>query len=220
MLTRRFHRISPHLFLITLSLLIAAPVFAAETQTKTAQPSPTAQKKPATQKKPVARPAPTAQKKPVAQKNATTTVAVKSPAPAAKKAVPAKAAAKTAAKGKPAPLSVPEKLQADLDVFAKKCVISMNNQLKPGLKSKEVNPHPSGGYVARYMTVDPDSLTTSYNPTENNKYVQYIGKMLYHEVEYSCVGQTKEQALAGPFNEVNRIPVTELIKYMKGKWTY
>ncbi len=182
-------------FMLLLSVFLAIPALAAEAQ-----------------KKPVAQPAPVAQKKPAA-KPAVTAVAMKSPAPAgSKKAVPATGK-------KLPPGESPERLQQDLDVFAKKCVVSMNNQLKPGPKNKEVAPHPNGGYVARYMTVDPDSLQTSYNSSAN-KYVKYIGKMIYHEVEYSCTAPTREQALAGPFSEINRVPITELIKYMKGKWTY
>ena len=184
---------SVHLFLLAITVIFASPALATEVQKRTNE-----------------RDTAVTQKKPAAQNAAKpTSVAMKNP-PAAK-AVPGKGAKSSA--------DTPERLQQDLDSFAKKCVISMNSQLRPGLHTKEVAPHPNGGYVARYMVVDADSLQTSYNPAEN-KYVQYVGKMIYHEVEYSSTGTTKEQALAGPFNEVNRVPVTELIKYMKGKWTY
>lgn len=109
-------------------------------------------------------------------------------------------------------------LQKDLDVFAISCVAKMNEQMMPGIKSKQVVRVPEG-YQAKYTAVDPNSLTTSYRPSEH-KIVPYVGRMMYHEVEYVCVGKTREEALAGPFSEVTRRPMTELIKYMKGKWTY
>ena len=141
----------------------------------------------------------------------------------AKKSAPAKSSAKakkseSASTSAPAPVADGNKLKADLDVFAKSCVISMNRQIKPGINTKQVTKTPDG-YRAHYTAVDPDSLNTSYSPSEH-KIVPYIGRMMYHEVEYVSSGKTEKDALAGPFSEVNRRPMTELIKYMKGKWTY
>ena len=139
----------------------------------------------------------------------------------AKKAPAAKASVKNkklAADTTPVPVADAGKLQSDLDIFAKACVINMNNQMKPGIKSKQITKTPDG-FRAHYNAVDPDSLTTSYSPSEH-KIVPYVGRMMYHEVEYVCIGKTEKDALAGPFSEVNRRPMTELIKYMKGKWTY
>ncbi len=144
-----------------------------------------------------------------------TATAKKSSAPAKGKAAPVKKSAQA-----PVPVAAadPEKLQQDLDVFAKSCVVNMNNQIKPGIRTKQLTKTPEG-FQAHYIAVDPDSLSTSFSPSEH-KIVPYIGRMMYHEVEYVCMGKTEKEALAGPFNEVNRRPMTELIKYMKGKWTY
>lgn len=112
------------------------------------------------------------------------------------------------------------KLHTSLEAFAKKCIISMNRQRRPGIASKEVHRHTDGTYRARYMAIDPDSLQISFSPTDGNKVIKYIGRMAYHEVEYVCIGKDQKQALSGPFNESNREPVTELIKFKSGKWGY
>ena len=114
----------------------------------------------------------------------------------------------------------PAQLKAGLDTFAKDCITRMNRQRRPGINSKEVKRQPDGTFLARYMIVDPDSLQTSYDPIDGNKTIKYIGRMQYHEVEYVCSGKDQKQAMAGPFSESNRVPVTELVKYKQGKWSY
>ena len=123
----------------------------------------------------------------------------------------------------PAAHDANDPLKMGLDAFAKDCILKMNRQRKPGINHKEVHTQPDGTYIARYMAVDPDSLITKYNPTKaSNKEIKYIGILDYHEVEYVCIGKNKQQALAGPFNETNRTPVTELVKYKTKtkKWSY
>ena len=184
-----------------------------------------AQAPPAAQKAPVAKKPPVAQKQPKARakvvprqdsahltkiepsspKQPAQTVAVKQPAPAG---------------GVKVQPSADDKVKNSLDVFAKDCLVRMNKQRRPSISSKEVSKQPDGTYMARYMFFDADSLETSYNPTENNKTIKYIGRMNYHEVEYVCTGKDQKQALAGPFNESNRTPVIELVKFKAGKWTY
>lgn len=187
----------------------------------------TAQEPPVAQKKPVAKPKPKAQAKVAPRQSTTHLTSIEKSAPrqpAEKKGTASNPAqAKTAnskqATSAKAPAAGGDKLKNSLDVFAKGCITSMNKQRRPGINQKEVKKQADGTYMARYMAVDPDSLETRYKPTEN-KVILYIGHMNYHEVEYVCVGKSKEQALAGPFNETNREPITELVKYKAGKWTY
>lgn len=191
--------------LILLACLVCLPL-------ASAAEAATAQEPPVAQKKPVAKPKPKAQAK------------VTPSQPAEKKGTAANTAQAKTAKSKQAtsakaPAAGGDKLKSSLDTFAKGCITSMNKQRRPGINQKEVKKQADGTYMARYMAVDPDSLETRYKSTEN-KVILYIGHMVYHEVEYVSVGKNREQALAGPFNEVNREPITELIKYKSGKWTY
>ena len=112
----------------------------------------------------------------------------------------------------------PEKVQNDLDTYAAQYLHTMNREIKPGAKSIEVVEHPEG-YIARYLENDLESLTTSFS-TPENKSVAYVGRVMFHRVEYVSIAKTKQQALDGPFVEANRSPRTELIMHMKGKWTY
>lgn len=211
----------PYLYsLILLVCLVCLPL------ASTAEAA-TAQEPPVAQKAPVAKPKPKAQAKVAPRPSSTHLTSIEKSAPrqpVEKKDTAAKTAQAKAANSKqttPAKASAAgsDKLKSSLDVFAKGCITSMNKQRRPGINQKEVKKQADGTYMARYMAVDPDSLETRYKPTEN-KVILYIGHMIYHEVEYVSVGKNKEQALAGPFNETNREPITELIKYKSGKWTY
>ncbi len=185
---------------------------------------PAAKKAPVAQKPPVARAQPTARPKVTPRQNPAfltgfDVLPPPKPAVTAKKQAPAPSVGLAAPEGSRKG-STDDKLKNALDIFAKDCISRMNKERRPGINAKEVKRQPDGSYTARYMAVDPDSLETSYNPTENNKTVLYIGRMNYHEVEYISMGTDQKQALAGPFNENNRTPITELIKYKAGKWTY
>ena len=138
--------------------------------------------------------------------------------PARNPAAATTATKKNTAKAPQQAADTPEKLQRELDAFAYNSVAAMNKHIKPGINSKDVSAT-GNGFTARYLAVDSDSVTTSYSPSDN-KVVKYIGRIMYHEVEYACTAPTRAQALAGPFSEVNRSAMTELIKHMKGKWTY
>ena len=184
-----------------------------------AQNPPVAQKAPEAKKPPVAQKQPKARPKVAPRQNTAHLTSIESSGPRK----PAQAAKTPAAgaKSQPAPRAVAgDTLKDSLDVFAKDCLVRMNKQRRPSISHKEVVKQPDGTFMARYMVFDADSLETSYNPTDNNKTIKYIGRMNYHEVEYVCKGKDQKQALAGPFNESNRTPVTELIKYKAGKWTY
>lgn len=152
-----------------------------------------------------AKKAPVAQKKPTAEQRPVADAKIQ----------PLQVASKT-----PQPQASSDRIKSSLDTFARNCITTMNKQRMPGIYQKEVKRQPDGTFMARYLAFDPDSLETSYNPTTGYKTITHIGRMDYHEVEYVSLGPDQKQALAGPFNEVNRFPITELIKYKQGKWTY
>lgn len=209
------HRIVfPLVFAVSLVGLNVSLPHAAEPQS-----APAAQKKAVAQKKPVARtkiqPRPSSSHLTDIPHSAPRTAKPNTAAPKKLATAGQQATAKA-----PQPVPANDKILSALDVFAKGCVTSMNKQRTPGIYKKEVKCQPDGMFMARYLAVDPDSLQTSYSPTDGHKTITHIGRMDYHEVEYVSVGKNQKQALAGPFNEVNRSPVTELIKYKKGKWSY
>lgn len=148
-------------------------------------------------------------------------------APAVKpqaKAAPAKAAAKPAASekkssGKPVAVENDDVVQKKLDDFASNAVTTLDKHRLDGETRKKVQ-MVNGQYVASYCSIDRRSIQTSFKKPEFSNAITYVGYMKYHEVNYECSGKTKEEAMAGPFKEVARQPLTELIKYQQGRWTY
>jgi hypothetical protein len=48
----------------------------------------------------------------------------------------------------------------------------------------------------------------------------YVGILTYYEKTLRCTGKTKEEALQGPFNQVDTSQVSEIFRFTKGKWVY
>jgi hypothetical protein len=48
----------------------------------------------------------------------------------------------------------------------------------------------------------------------------YVGILTYYEKKLRCTGKTKEEALQGPFDQVDTSPVSEIFRFTKGKWVY
>ena len=139
------------------------------------------------------------------------------PATAAKKsAAPAAAGKKSAA---PA-AETPENLKARLEEFGKKVAESFNRTVLPSINKKEVTTNSGGGFTARYLAIDPQSIRVSFKPAIDPKSpVKYIGTLNYAEMTFTCTAPTRDAALKGPFS-ASRTMTTELVKYVNGKWTY
>ncbi|MDL2317270.1 hypothetical protein LJC59_09435 [Desulfovibrio sp. OttesenSCG-928-A18] len=115
----------------------------------------------------------------------------------------------------------PETLQRDLDDFAQRTIASINRCILPSEGKKEVTRNGDGSYTARYIAINPKSVSTSYKkPDKVVGGVTYIGYMRYDEIEYSCTAKSKAEAERGPFTVKRSENLTELIKYVNGKWSY
>ena len=174
---------------------------------------PVAQKAPEAKKPLVAQKQPKSSTKVAPRKDSAhlTKVESSAPAPRTQKAA---SAPKQAATGV-ATISLPgnDSIKIALDKFGQEHLTRMNKAAH-----KAAVKQPDGTYLARYMAYDTNSLETYYK-AKDNKVIKYIGYMTYTEIEYVCSGKNQKEALAGPYNETNRTPVTELIKYKAGKWT-
>jgi hypothetical protein len=113
-----------------------------------------------------------------------------------------------------------DQIQQKLDVFARQIITSINRAVLPSSSKKEVVQNADGTFTARYIEVDPSTVATSYRQPEDNKSVTYVGYMDYVEIEYVCTAGNRKDALNGPFKVRSRAPLTELVKYVRGKWTY
>ena len=116
---------------------------------------------------------------------------------AKKSAAPAAAAKKSAA---PA-AETPENLKARLEEFGKKVAESFNRTVLPSINKKEVTKNSGGGFTARYLAIDPQSIRVSFKPAIDPKSpVKYIGTLNYAEMTFTCTAPTRDAALKGPFS--------------------
>ncbi len=139
-----------------------------------------------------------------------------------KKTTTKKAAHKTSsANAKKTPVSATgDPINDKLLAFGQTTLNTMNRCILPCATKKEVTQNADGSYSGRYKAVDLATLKTRYSKPESSKAITYVGYMTYDELEYRSTGKTKNEALSGPFTVSNRQNMTELVKYVGGKWTY
>lgn len=109
-------------------------------------------------------------------------------------------------------------VKAQLDNFALSHVKRANATIKPNRSRAEVNKE-KGMYVARYLEVDADTLTTEIYPSTGQGST-YIGHVVYLEKTYESIGDTKMQAESGTFKQTRARRIREITRYSKGAWVY
>ena len=74
------------------------------------------------------------------------------------------------------------------------------------------------GFTAEYVGYIPDrSIRVKKTDSADTP---YVGILIYSEKKLRCAGKTKEEALQGPFNQVETNQVSEIFRFTKGKWVY
>ncbi|MDR2124341.1 MAG: hypothetical protein LBP38_05075 [Desulfovibrio sp.] len=168
-----------------------------------------------------AKPAAKADAKPAAKADAKP--AAKADAkPAAKGTAAPGAGKKTASKPAPAAgKNADEVLHQKLEAFGRDAIETMNRHALPSQGKKEVLKNKDGSYTARYVSIDPASLSVSFKKAEPPAgTVSHIGYLRYVSKEYFCTASTESAAKNGPFEPRMSRGHTELIKYVRGKWSY
>lgn len=138
------------------------------------------------------------------------------PAPAATKETakaPAKSAAKTAAKSAKG-AKTEAQIKAELDKMGQKLVAQSKRTLLPNKANKEVR-KVGDQYVATYLEVDTNHVSTEMKPGANG---QYVGFIRYQEHVFECRGATRQAALSAPCTEVRARNLNELIRYDGKEW--
>ena len=128
--------------------------------------------------------------------------------------------AKAPASKKSSASQSPEVIQKQLDEFASNTIKTLNRCVIPSATKKEITKNADGSFTARYIAIDPGSVSCSYKTPDKPGPVTYIGYMRYSEIEYHCTAPTKSAADKGTFAPKNTKMLTELVKYVNGKWTY
>ena len=115
---------------------------------------------------------------------------------------------------RPAPVSQ-SKLEADLYKTGQSLVGRASRTVMPSKAHKEVR-KVGKEYVATYVDVDTDSLTTEVRKGARG----YVGFIRYAEHVYECRGASKSAALSAPCEKIKTRNLNEMIRYDGKKWQY
>ncbi len=107
-------------------------------------------------------------------------------------------------------------IQADLDAFVDEYVSRTNHTMAMNREHPKVFKR-KGEYVATYMEIHPQSASAKMKKS-SSKHFSYIATLHYEERTYESIGATKKDALDGKFQCVRIRRLTELPRYVKGKW--
>ncbi|SDB20363.1 hypothetical protein SAMN05660653_00965 [Desulfonatronum thiosulfatophilum] len=111
---------------------------------------------------------------------------------------------------------VPSHVEQQFSDFSHKWIDKIDRNFASRIGKMEIIPH-SGGYLARYMQIDRDSISWSVK-TISGSPLNYIGLLEYVEWTYECMAPTREAVEQGPFVRVRGRQVTEIFQYDKNKW--
>ena len=107
-------------------------------------------------------------------------------------------------------------IQAELDAFVLTYVDTANKRLSVNRSKPRVTKE-NGKYVARFTEIDRTSVTAEVRPSKS-RHFQYVARLRYHEMSYECEGKTRKAALKGPWKCTSVRRLTEMPRYVKGKW--
>ncbi|WP_156939591.1 hypothetical protein [Desulfocurvus vexinensis] len=147
--------------------------------------------------------------------------AAKGAAPKAKTVAKAAPPAKAKAQSKAAPKggSGIESAQAQFDAFARKWVGTISRNLRHTAADMALK-HDGGGVVARFMEVDHGSLELQVKPSASGgASCPYVGVLRYQEHHYEARAASEAEVRQGPFTRVKTQRVTEIFRYVSGRWT-
>lgn len=107
------------------------------------------------------------------------------------------------------------KIKAELDVMGKKLAAQSARTLLPN-KSKPDYKQVGGEWIASYIDVDTNNVTTEMRPGANG---QYVGFIRYQERFMECRGASKQAAMSGGnCQQVRTRNLNELIRYDGKAW--
>jgi len=144
------------------------------------------------------------------------------PAPAPAKDVKGKSktkAAKHAEKKAPSRKTVKTEAEitAELGMVGHRLVAQASRTVMPSKASKEVR-QDGKDFVASYVDVDPNEVTTEMHPSNAG---QYVGYVRYQEKMMECRGKSRKEAITtASCQQVKARNINELIRYDGSTWQY
>lgn len=80
------------------------------------------------------------------------------------------------------------------------------------------------------ISQSPDGFSAEYTGYLPHRYIHvkkteatdtpYVGILTYYERKLRCNAKTKDEAIKGPFDQVETNQVSEIFRFTKGKWVY
>lgn len=107
-------------------------------------------------------------------------------------------------------------IRAELDSVGRKLVRQASRTVMPSKSSKQVK-KVNKEYVASYVEIDTDDVSTEMRPGSAG---QYVGVVRYLERMYECRGKSKKAALSATCEQIRSRGVRELIRYDGKAWQY
>ena len=108
------------------------------------------------------------------------------------------------------------KAKAKLDTFVTEYVKKANKRMSVNRKKPKVEKR-GPVYVAYFTEIDENTAFAEMRKSKS-KHFQYVATLRYMEYTYESEGKTKKEALNGKFRPVKIRKLTELPRYVKGKW--
>ena len=131
----------------------------------------------------------------------------------------AKATVCTHPHGKEVQLKNGQKICCLLDDTGRQLTQKASRTITPNKNNKQVK-QVGKEYVASYIHIDADAVSTSMTPSTVTK-GNYVGRIQYVETTYQCKGKTKKEALAATnCTQAGSRRVTEMINFDGKKWQY
>jgi len=108
------------------------------------------------------------------------------------------------------------RIQKDLDSFIKSYVTASNKRMSVNKNRPKVFKR-DGKYVATYTEIDPQSARAVMKKSKS-RHFEYVARLRYEEHTYESVADTRKAAVKGTFRCIKIRKLTELPRYVRGKW--
>ena len=108
------------------------------------------------------------------------------------------------------------KIQADLDNFVHQYVSTANRRMAVSRAKPQIVKRGSK-YIAMFTEIDPKTVKAQMRKS-NSKHFDYVATLSYNELTYESEGKSRKDAAKGEFRCVKVRKLTELPRYVKGKW--
>ncbi|WP_126376508.1 hypothetical protein [Desulfovibrio ferrophilus] len=104
----------------------------------------------------------------------------------------------------------------NFELFARDWLVKIGRSLRHTDANMDIASAHSG-YVASFTKIATDSMQLKVKPSSSPS-CSYIGVLKYEEHHFEGHGETHDKAQQGPFSRVGRLKVTEIFRFVAGRW--